>query len=877
MPNPKADSSALPLDFKGGIKIPSESDEYVDVKYQLYLATYGTLVFPSFDLWKIENVDASIQFERRFKDSLKVSTWLKSSELGYENNIENVTKRGIVFAKEVEGMRISTGRLDLEKVRAGSKKAAEYQLIYCDVAVGRALAVDQEELMESIPSGYDSYYCPEKPLDRDHDGVFSLSEYGAAAQFDGRSPSEYRHTYFVKSQKQIIPRYVIRLTVVDAASYVGASPQTSIGEVVEFYDIETYKPVYPQEATTVRNTDFKQMVSLEKAYENAIAECENPDTVTSEKKDIIQGLLESLDAKVRSINLNYAECYEQIVQAQDAAVRELQKVTKRKLEGLLSLEIELRRQEEELRWLNMYAKVQMPKGQAKVENLTKEAVTRFLKTWRSHVAIRNRIAMARPTEQSVLSSIIPDMTVVNNLRVSSESTPLDRKHTFDVKSGKLGSSSKVYATDNFVTKVDAAAKSKLFSLPGMSRDDIVTMSNQTTIDFYSERVQLALSEALEDGSMILPHSISKPPMSGALFNSSELLNAYQDGLPSTTARESYDSVFLMPGESIHKDRNTPIQEKMKEENVPVRKNFSASNTTSQRRDIPTVSGPGKEMNRMVASTLPDNSMDMATIVKNARKVERLRPQHSRPNPFPNNTSSIPNERYNEELITDKSMSLDELLEVTEDLHDQSLVNFAQRKIEQLGEKVNGVSPDLIFCDSRVFHELEAQTLYYTLPFFVSAPVCSLIYSTELHKRGLDELYIRCAHSRTACVVAIKSGDFVFGAYLSHPLHLSGIWSGSPSSFIFSSTLGLKLAYHGRFPPEKHHENGNMGPASFFADLDQLLIGNGDIVIDNTVRYGKSNVEHCYGVGLDKDGIIAHVLLAGSTSFEIDVLEVWAIG
>lgn len=132
-------------------------------------------------------------------------------------------------------------------------------------------------------------------------------------------------------------------------------------------------------------------------------------------------------------------------------------------------------------------------------------------------------------------------------------------------------------------------------------------------------------------------------------------------------------------------------------------------------------------------------------------------------------------------------------------------------------------------------------------------------------------------SRTPCVVAIRSGEFVFGAYLSHPVHLSGIWSGSPSCFIFSSTLGIKFSYHGRIGPDPaDYDDGHIGPAGFYADLDQFLIGNGDIAIDSSLRSGSSNIENCYGIGLDRDSEEAKVIMAGSPYFDIDLIEFWAI-
>jgi hypothetical protein len=108
--------------------------------------------------------------------------------LGYENNIENIAKRGVTFNTSTSGMKFSTGRLDLQLNPRSQGKPSESILIYCEVAVGRALITDEENFKQQLPSGYDSYYCPLEPLDRDKDGNFSLAEYNTAAQFGGRNP-----------------------------------------------------------------------------------------------------------------------------------------------------------------------------------------------------------------------------------------------------------------------------------------------------------------------------------------------------------------------------------------------------------------------------------------------------------------------------------------------------------------------------------------------------------------------------------------------------------------------------------------------------------------------------------------------------------------
>jgi hypothetical protein len=173
------------MNFHGGRKL-EESEELNDIKYHLQLTTNGNLAFVEFDVWKIENLANSLQFERDYSDCLKVCSWLKSVDLGYDNNIELVSKKGITFPQS-SGMKISTGRLELKPIIRNGKPV-DMLLIFCDVAVGKALVVDESSLQDPLPDGYDSYYCPSQPLDRDKDGSFSLSEYAAAANFDCRNP-----------------------------------------------------------------------------------------------------------------------------------------------------------------------------------------------------------------------------------------------------------------------------------------------------------------------------------------------------------------------------------------------------------------------------------------------------------------------------------------------------------------------------------------------------------------------------------------------------------------------------------------------------------------------------------------------------------------
>jgi len=134
---------------------------------------------------------------------------------------------------------------------------------------------------------------------------------------------------------------------------------------------------------------------------------------------------------------------------------------------------------------------------------------------------------------------------------------------------------------------------------------------------------------------------------------------------------------------------------------------------------------------------------------------------------------------------------------------------------------------------------------------------------------------------------------VLGAYLSHHIIPSANWSGSPSCFLFSITLDMKLPYHAR-ELLKHRDNlndssygGESGsnttssyvnttPLAFYAQPDIFYVGNGDLCIENDLLNGSSEIENCYGCGLMTPCKEACCFLAGSPFFTIDVLEVFAI-
>jgi hypothetical protein len=66
------------------------------------------------------------------------------------------------------------------------------------------------------------------------------------------------------------------------------------------------------------------------------------------------------------------------------------------------------------------------------------------------------------------------------------------------------------------------------------------------------------------------------------------------------------------------------------------------------------------------------------------------------------------------------------------------------------------------------------------------------------------------------------------------------------------------------------------PCAFYADENNLMFGNGDLVLDALLETGSSQLENCFGLGIPKTAHAATTLLAGVSDFAIDSLELWQI-
>jgi hypothetical protein len=500
----------------------------------------------------------------------------------------------------------------------------------------------------------------------------------------------------VKNSKQVCPRYVVRVQPIDIGSYV---PNVPPANIVEFVDAETFKPVHVTDTKSEENK-FRQLLSPEVAYSKAKKDACSADPLITSKNDIIMGMIAGLDERVRAINMNYADCYEQIVRAQKEAIADLERVTRSKLEGLLSVEVELRRQQEELQWLKAHAEKQASRTDSKLFDGTS---SEFIKTWRNHIVLRNKLANAKPIESGVLLKIKPDMKVQTVLSVVETS----REDHLGIRDGDIANS----PSEGFVNAVKSTLQSGLFKSAVSSKNEIVTIQTQSILDRYSERIQAALNEVIEVDDIPLPNSITRPLMAGEALSPKILLDPsyVEDAVTKVDAKKSFEEALdfaienyseKFPEKTSSKGRlealQSPslktIQAKQGEVSpssmsVPQQQQSAASNSQKQQ-----LQQQWQQQSQLLEQpTVVKQMVTKATVFDRMTPKNILTPNLARPQNIP-----------------EMSFSVDELRELTSHLEQFSLVTIAEQKLQRLGPQLKTIKPEFIFPRTSIFGDDEAQ-------------------------------------------------------------------------------------------------------------------------------------------------------------------------
>lgn len=180
--------------------------------------------------------------------------------------------------------------------------------------------------------------------------------------------------------------------------------------------------------STTNNFDTRKFVPIEKLYAQASEEINylEQDISGQSKHQWIERQLSIIEEKVREINLNYVDILESINRSVEEAKEKLQNYIREKLELCLSIEIELRRQLEQMSWYNNTISYELKKYQHYIvechyhDSLKKFFMLEFLKLWKQHTLVKNGLNRLKPNELSIISNIHGDLRVNTDVKLSTD-------------------------------------------------------------------------------------------------------------------------------------------------------------------------------------------------------------------------------------------------------------------------------------------------------------------------------------------------------------------------------------------------------------------------------------------------------------------------
>ncbi len=326
-------------------------------------------------------------------------------------------------------------------------------------------------------------------------------------------------------------------------------------EVPEFFDPVDYKAVSVRDKMMGQNTS-RRLIPIDQAFRQALAEFEDEDQHLNGKRVWLERQLSEVDDTLRAVNLNYASCHEALTTAYENAVAQLQSMTKQKLDCILSAELELRRQYEQIMWGESFISGQVSTASANAGKTDASKKIEFLKLWKSHVVHRNAVCRFKTVETEVLKTIKPDIVVKTDLKVGkselkdssvaqperdqggSGSAPTEsRGSTFGKRDSALADLTRLQRSRSMqieesadgpglptshnrpsVAFVELVSKSAAYELPVQSSDDMIALSARSMVDASSVRLRDAVLAASTEGNKYpLPPSFTTPFASGMVY------------------------------------------------------------------------------------------------------------------------------------------------------------------------------------------------------------------------------------------------------------------------------------------------------------------------------------------------------------------------
>ena len=271
------------------------------------------------------------------------------------------------------------------------------------------------------------------------------------------------------------------------------------------------------------NSLEKRFLPVEKVYNQAVEEVTyfDNDSAMISKNQWVNRQLGTIEEKVREISLNYAEMVEVIEEAAQQAKERLQQAVRQKLELCLSLEIELRRETEQMNWMQETMMSELKKYQQAIvesngnDTMRKKLMLQFLKLWKQHSLMRNNLCRSKPNELQALASVHGDIRVQPDIKLYTDPFHATN-HANKKKDSPTKGVNEPHQANRFLYEFSERAKNlDLFApaaLPG--QNSLIPSAVQSVIDQEMETIQKIVVDEANAHGLKLPNSIVRPLLGG---------------------------------------------------------------------------------------------------------------------------------------------------------------------------------------------------------------------------------------------------------------------------------------------------------------------------------------------------------------------------
>jgi CRISPR/Cas system CSM-associated protein Csm2 small subunit len=435
-------------------KIPSTSREWSSIEYNLKLCIGSTTPVVK-QIWSISSPHLINSFEKISQGMLVLDSWVDTSKLNEDNRIEEICGKG--FNIPSAGLVFSVGSLKADSSLSFNRT---YEFMLVKVAVGKSYTISLDSIENtkiSAPKGYDSVYLY------------------------NHSPNSYNHNYLLTESSQILPSFLVQfeldpnleegvhVQLCDICQESKASlfcsadnavlcvdcdeehhtrgnklmqrhKRVSIAEKpkrfgncsfhldshVEFYCSTCLIPICIHckmvGSHSTPETSNHVFERINEAYARALSEASEPDPLLEQKKSQLKSFLTQLDDRINEIKHNAEQIESKIYKALQEVLLQLQQETQGKISNLLACEMEIKRQLEEISWIECFLKYE--------QEILSPA--HFMVAWGRHCDLKSELFTSEDVIE--LAQVLPDIKLEGHLHVTTDIAIRNRPGQSEVQS-----------------------------------------------------------------------------------------------------------------------------------------------------------------------------------------------------------------------------------------------------------------------------------------------------------------------------------------------------------------------------------------------------------------------------------------------------------